>query len=207
MKGVHTSFLQRSTLLVKRLLLVAFFVCIHLSSCKKVDNSAPKTPGSKAPGKFFITAIVGVEKDLGLIVNDPISGLEYAAFGHKKSNGKLDSIRFIIQTDPATGVWLAHEFDEEHTIKNTTTSTGQTIEYSDIDIPAKTATIKVSETNTREVIWTKNNHKLNDDFFELTKRGRESGKKNSKGFKTADQAEFLYLVTSAAGCGMGIIGL
>ena len=207
MKGIHTSMLQHPALLSKRLLLVAFFFCIHLSSCKKVDSNAPKTPGSKSPGKFFITAIVGVEKDLGLIVNDPISGLEYAAFGHKKSNGKLDSVKFIIQTDPATGVWLAHEFDEEHTIKNTTTSTGQTIEYSNIDFPAKTATVKVTETATKTVIWSKNNHKLNDDFFELTKRGREAGKKNSKGFKTADQGEFLYLVTSAAGCGMGIIGL
>jgi len=56
-----------------------------------------------------VSSIIGKDKDLGMLINDPFDKKQYAIFGAKKKNGQLDSIRIIVETDTETGEWLSFQ--------------------------------------------------------------------------------------------------
>ncbi len=178
---------------------------LALSGCQKQDIK-PEAPANPQPGFFFITDVVGKDKDIGFIVNDPIDKKQYAAFGPKNESGQMDSIRFILENFTENDGWLSHELDESFIPKETTTSTGHTIEYKDIDRPSKTGSVRVKETGTGKVIWEKSNLPLPDNFYGLADEIKER-QKGSQYKKHPSKADLLYLGSNLAGCIIGAAGL
>ena len=99
-----------------------------------------------------------------MVINDPIDHRQYAAFGHKDENGSLDTIYRVAERLPDVDEWMLHEFDKEFLPAKTTTSTGHTIEYKNIDKGSKTGTVVVKETASGTVLWQQDNLPLSDDF-------------------------------------------
>src|SRR5690606_38960725 len=98
------------------LVLVLAFI---LAGCNKDFTDEPDTPPpapskpTNMPDKYFINNMLGQEKDIAMIINDPIEGIQFLVFGPKNSAGEMDSLTHILVKDPSTGGWLMHEFDEE----------------------------------------------------------------------------------------------
>ncbi|MDO1448233.1 VWD domain-containing protein [Rhodocytophaga aerolata] len=205
---VHPRF-QLFFTLQKQLSIFLILLPAIFTSCNK-DIEEPVNPnpipGSSQPDVFFITSVVGNENDLGLMINDPVSGKQFAASGPKNEQGKLDSIYFFIESEPETGKWLAHEISEDYTPVKTTTSTGHTLEYTAIDPVTETGTITVTETNSGHVVWEGNNLKFDHTFFENREQARQRGA-NIRKSKGASGAEMLYILSSMAGCGLGLASL
>ena len=186
---------------------IAFILCVLLPGCKKINgNDTPEPPESTQPGIFFITDIVGSGKYIGFIINDPIDKKQFAAFGPKNEKGQMDSIKFIMENFPENDGWLSHELDENFMPKETTTSTGHTIEYNGIDVAAKTGSIRVKETASGKVLWEKSNLLLPDNFYDLA-NGIKEHQKDGKYKKHPDKADMLYLGSNMAGCFIGAAAL
>lgn len=188
-------------------MLVMLAMCMIPLGCNKPgDDPKPSSPGNVQPDIFFITDIVGAGKDIGFIVNDPIDKKQYAAFGPKDDEGRMDSIRFIMENFADNDGWLSHELDENFIPKETTTSTGHTIEYKDIDVVSKTGSVKVKETTSGRVLWERSNLPLPDNFYELADEMKER-QRNGKYKKHPTKADLLYLGSNMAGCFLGAAGL
>ena len=182
-------------------------LCFLPAGCKKIDkNTTPQPSENTQPGMFFITDIVGSGKYIGFLINDPIDKKQYAAFGPKNKNGEMDSIKFIMENYTETDGWLSHELDENFMPKETTTSTGHTIEYKDLDVASKTGSIRVKETNSGKVLWEKSNLPLPDNFYDLANEIKEH-RKNNAYKQHPSKADLAYLGSNMAGCFIGAAGL
>jgi hypothetical protein len=193
------------------LLLAMVISCGFFTACTKKDLP-PDTPPPfvpkpiNQPGKYFIMSVFGSDKNLGLLINDPIIKMQYAAFGKKKNNGELDTLLFIVETDMETGGWLAHELNEDYTPSSTSTSTGHTIEYENFDESTKTGSITIKETATGRVIHRTGKVPINDGVWNNLDRMKEINKKRGN-FPPGWQGELVYVASAGFGCIMGIAGL
>ena len=185
----------------------ALALCVLQSGCnKKIEDTSPGLPANTQPDVFFITDIVGPGKSVGFIINDPIDKKQYAAFGPKNEEGEMDSIKVIIENFVENDGWLSHELDENFIPKETTTSTGHTIEYHDIDVPSKTGSVRVKETASGKILWEKSNLPLPDNFYDLADEIKER-QKNGNYKNHPSKADLLYLGGNLAGCFIGAAGL
>lgn len=181
------------------LLIFASFVL----SCKKTDQQST-LPFPPQPEQYFITEMVDTATSVGMIINDPINKRQYALFGHKDGTGTLDTIYQILETFPGTEDWLAHEFDEDFLPTKTTTSTGHTIEYTNLDknLPSK-GTVTVKETTTGKVLFQKDALDFSDDFAGVHKEAKKIIKSGNVRQRNK-MAEMVYLGTQLASCAMGV---
>lgn len=203
-------FLQRLLLLLrwKNIAVVfAFGLCMIPLGCDKTGEvPTPHPTENTQPGIFFITDIVGSDKDIGMIINDPIDKKQYAAFGPKNEDGQMDSIKFIMENFTENDGWLSHELDENFIPKQTTTSTGHTLEYYDIDPVSKTGSIRVKETSGGRVLWEKSKLNLPDNFYDLAD-GIKERQKDGKYKEHPSKADLAYLGGNMAGCFLGAAGM
>lgn len=185
---------------------LATMCCLIQGSCKKTetDPTHNTTPGTQ-PGMFFITDIVGDSKAIGFIVNDPIDKKQFAAFGSKNEEGEMDSIKYIMENFVENDGWLSHQLDENFMPVETTTSTGHTIEYYDINKPAKKAGVRVKETQSGKVLWEKPDLNLPDNFYDIADE-IDKYRKNNKYKNHPSKADLLYLGSNLAGCFIGVAG-
>ncbi|MFT4017311.1 MAG: VWD domain-containing protein [Agriterribacter sp.] len=187
-------------------IVIAFAFCLLLPGCKKPEEKSKPPSVNTQPDMFFITDIVGANKYIGFIVNDPLDKKQYAAFGSKNEEGQMDSIKFIMENYTENEGWLSHELDENFIPKETTTSTGHTIEYRDIDAGSGTGTIRVKETANGKVLWEKSGLPLPDNFYDLADKIEEY-RKDGKYGKHPTKADLLYLGSNMAGCFIGAAGI
>ncbi|MBX2921783.1 MAG: VWD domain-containing protein [Chitinophagaceae bacterium] len=186
---------------------IVFMLCLWAAGCKKINaGNTPEPAANTQPDMFFITDIVGSGKYIGFIVNDPIDKKQYAAFGPKNEKGQMDSIKFIMENFTENGEWLSHELDENFLPKETTTSTGHTIEYTDIDAASNTGSVRIKETTSGKVLWEKSNLPLPDNFYDLAD-GIKEHQKNGKYNEHPGKADLLYLGSNMAGCFIGAAAL
>lgn len=193
---------------MKKLLFSIFTLLFSIlgEGCKPDEEPLPTTKQNPAPSVFFTSLVVGGNTDLGIIINDTISGIQYAGSGPKGTDGKMDTLLFIVEHDTETGGWMTHEFNEDYTPKETNTSTGHTIEYSDLSEPNQSGSIKVTETKSGNTVWEERNVKFNKTFYENIYKAREISKDLPKK-RGVTGAELTYVLTSIAGCGLGVAGL
>ncbi|MET0466122.1 MAG: VWD domain-containing protein [Chitinophagaceae bacterium] len=196
---------------IRFVLSLIFLSCIAFHACTKKDAPPenPPIPPSKPisqPDKYIITSVKGADKNLGLLINDPLSKMQYAAFGSKDDDGKPDTIYLIVETHTETGGWLSHELNEDYTPSSTTTSTGHTIEYEDFDNNTKTGSVTIKNTETGAVIHKTGKIKFNDDVWNSFERIKELNTQRP-GFPPHWQSELVYVGSAAFGCIMGVAGL
>ncbi|MBO9565425.1 MAG: VWD domain-containing protein [Niastella sp.] len=196
--------LTAGKLLLPILLMIG--VGLGMQSCKKDLNEKPDEP--EVPGKFYVTDVVSADNSLGLLINDPMSNNQYATFGHKDSTGLLDSISVIIVKQPGSDEWLAHEVSSDYVPQRTTTSTGQTIGYHNLDPVGKTGTIVVKDTKSGNEIYRGSGLKLPQSLFDGIQEARRLGTKGSNNsFGPNWRAEATYILTAGFGCAMGVGGI
>lgn len=206
MKNEHKALLRLDTLCIYLVLVLAFI----LAGCNKDFTDEPDTPPpppskpTNMPDKYFINNMLGQEKDIAMIINDPIEGIQFLMFGPKNSAGEMDSLTHILVKDPSTGGWLMHEFDEELNPASTTLSTGHVIEYENHNPEKNTTSMTLYESYNGKVLRNQDNVNMGDYFFP----GLEEGKlrlfsPNGNSRQTAS-AEAIYLFSAVAGCGLGI---
>lgn len=173
-----------------------------LFSCKKTDQHQPPPQ----PTQFFITEMVDTGSYIGMVINDPYVNKQFAAFGKKDKDGNMDTIIHILVRFPDSGEWLSHEFDENFEPTQTTTSTGQTIDYTNIDEGANTFSVDIKETNSGTVLWHQDNLPLPDYYKESQDQAENIA--NSGGTRQRNKkAELIYLGSQIASCVIGVAGV
>ena len=205
---------NRSFIPFRNFFLVFFitaFICGLFNACSKKDltpENPPPVIGKpiNQPGKYFIMSVFGKDKNLGLLINDPISKMQYAGFGPKNDDGELDSLIFLVETDMETGGWLAHELNDDYMPSSTNTSTGHTLEYHDFDPATKTGSITIKETATGKILHQTGKIPLGNDAWNNLGKMQELNKKRGN-FPPGWQGELAYVASAGFGCLMGIAGL
>ncbi|MGN6493706.1 MAG: VWD domain-containing protein [Agriterribacter sp.] len=196
-----------------RIVATAIVTSLVFYSCTKKDlpphdSKPPATehhPFSQ-PDKFLITSVKGRDKNLGILINDPIGKMQYGIFGKKDEDGKLDSVILIIETDPTSGGWMSHEFNEDYTPKSTTTSTGHTVEYEDFDEATKTGSVTIKNTSSGAVIHKSGKLTFPDNIWDNLDRVKALNQQRP-GFPPHWQSELAYVGSALFGCIMGVAGI
>lgn len=185
---------------------------VVILSCSKKDIPGevprPDTPRSLSqPSQYLIVSVLDSNRDLGVIINDPISHKQFAGFGHKNEYGEMDTLIFLVETDMQTGEWLAHEYSTSGLPASTRTSTGHTIEYT-FNEPAKTGSAVVKETSSGKELYRISDEELLDDFWDNVRGMRDAQRVRQRHpFPPAWQAQIAYLTSAGVGCVMGLGGM